>query len=125
MLHLIFMLNTMKILMKNISNLKLVLVQKYQNTNKKLGKGHTPYCSEEVFITSRIKDRIPWTYVISDINGEETDAIFYECELRKTNQGKFRIEKVIKGKGNKLYVKLKGYDNPFNSWIDKKDIVEK
>ena len=36
---------------------------------------------------------------------------------------KFRIEKVIKGKGDKLYVKWKGYDNSFNSWIDKKDLV--
>ena len=35
----------------------------------------------------------------------------------------FRIEKIIKGKGNKLYVKWKGYDNSFNSWIDKKDLV--
>ena len=50
---------------------------------------------------------------------------FYELELRKQNQGKIRIEKVIKGKGNKLYVKWKGYDNSFNSWIDKKDIAEK
>ena len=36
---------------------------------------------------------------------------------------KKRIEKVIKRNGNKLYVKLKGYDNSFNSCINKKDIV--
>ena len=48
---------------------------------------------------------------------------FYEKELQKTNQQEFRIEKVIKRKGNKLYVKWKGYDNSFNSWIDKKDLV--
>ena len=39
---------------------------------------------------------------------------------KKTNQKTFRIEKIIKRKGNKLYVKWKGYDNLFNSWIDKK-----
>ena len=44
-------------------------------------------------------------------------------ELQKTSQEKFRIEKVIKRKGDKLHVKWKGYDNSFNSWIDKKDIV--
>ena len=44
-----------------------------------------------------------------------------EEELKKTNQEEFRIEKVIK-KGKKLYVKWKGYDNSFNSWINKKDI---
>ena len=48
---------------------------------------------------------------------------FYEKELQKTNQQEFRIEKVLKRKGDKLYVKWKGYDNSFNSWIDKKDIV--
>ena len=35
----------------------------------------------------------------------------------------FRIEKVLKGKGDKLYFKWKGYDNSFNSWINKKDIL--
>ena len=48
---------------------------------------------------------------------------FYEKELQKTDQKKFRIEKVIKKKGNKLYVKWKGYNNSFNCWIDKKDII--
>ena len=38
---------------------------------------------------------------------------------QKTNQKEFRIEKIIK-KGDKLYVKWKGYDNSFNSWINKK-----
>ena len=46
--------------------------------------------------------------------------MFYEKELQKTNQEEFRVEKVIKRKGNKLYVKWKGYDSSFNSWIDKK-----
>ena len=57
--------------------------------------------------------------------GKKLMEFFYKLELRKQNQGKIRIEKVIKGKGNKLYVIWKGYDNSFNSWIDKKDIVEK
>ena len=43
--------------------------------------------------------------------------------MKKTNQKEFRIEKVLKKKGDKLYVKWKNYDNSFNSWIDKKDIV--
>ena len=44
-------------------------------------------------------------------------------EKKKSNQEEFRIEKLIKRKGNKLYVKWKGYDNSFSSWIVKKDIV--
>ena len=62
-------------------------------------------------------------HVISDLNGEEIIGTFYEKELQKTNQKEIRIEKVIKRKGDKLYVKWKGYDNRFNSWIDKKDLV--
>ena len=48
---------------------------------------------------------------------------FMKKKLQKTNQKEFRIEKVIKRKGNKLYVKSKSYDNSLNSWIDKKDLV--
>ena len=49
--------------------------------------------------------------------------MFCEKELQNSNQKQFRIEKVIKGKGNKLYVKWKGHNDSFNSWIDKKDVV--
>ena len=63
---------------------------------------------------------MPWTHVISDLNRKEIIETFYEKELQKTNQKRFRVEKVIKRKGDKLYVKWKGYDNFFNSWIDKK-----
>ena len=45
---------------------------------------------------------------------------FYENELQKINQKEFRVEKEIKRKSNKLYVKWKGYDSSFNSWINKK-----
>ena len=42
--------------------------------------------------------------MISDLNGEEITGSFYETELQKTSQEKFRIEKVLKRKDNKLYV---------------------
>ena len=57
------------------------------------------------------------------MNGEEITGSFYEKELQKTNQKELRTEKVLKRKGDKLYVKWKGYDNRFNSWIDKKDLL--
>ena len=61
--------------------------------------------------------------MISDLNGERITGSFYEKESeKKTNQKEFRIEKVIKRKGDKLYVKWKGNDNSFNSWTDKKDL---
>ena len=94
-----------------------VRISKYKNI---FAKGYTPNWSEEVFVVSKIKNTVPWTYVINDLNGEEIIGTFYEKELQKTNQKEFRIEKVIKRKGDKLYVKWKDYDNSFNSWIDKR-----
>ena len=97
-----------------------VRISKYKNI---FPKGYTANWSEEVFVISKIKNTIPWTYVISDLSGTEITGIFYEKELQKTNQKEFRTEKVIKRKGDKLFVKWKGYDNSFNSWIDKNDVV--
>ena len=72
-----------------------VRISKYKNI---FAKGYMPNWSEEVFISSKIKNTIPWTYVINDLNGEEIIGI------------------------DILYVKWKGYDNSFNSWINKKDL---
>ena len=63
---------------------------------------------EEVFVVSKIKNTVSWTYVISDLNGEEITGSFYEKELQNTNQEKFRIGKVLKRKGDKLHVNGKG-----------------
>ena len=69
-----------------------------------------------------VKNTVPWAYVVSYLNVERIIGTFYGKELQKTNQREFRIEKVIKKKGDKLYVKWKLYDDSFNSWIDKKDV---
>ena len=97
-----------------------VRISKYKNI---FAKGYTPNWSEEVFVISKIKNTVPWTYVINDLNGEEIIGTFYEKELQKTNQKEFRIEKVIKRKRDQIYFKWKGYDNSFNSWTDKKDLL--
>ena len=98
----------------------IVRISKYKNI---FGKDYVYNWPEEVFVIKKVKNTVPWTYVISDLKGEEIVGTFYEKELQKTNQKEFRVEKVIKRKGDKLYVKWKGYDSSFNSWIDKKDIV--
>ena len=89
-----------------------VRISKYKNI---FAKGYAPNWSEEVFVVSEIKYTVPWTYVVSDLNGEEITGSFYEKELQKASQKEFRIEKVLKRKGDKLYVKWKGYNNSFNS----------
>ena len=72
-----------------------VRISKYKNI---FPKQYTPNWSEEVFISSKIKNTVPWTYVINDLNGEEIIGTFYENELQKTNQKEFRMEKVLKKK---------------------------
>ena len=64
-----------------------------------------------------MKNTVPWTYIINDLNGEEIIGIFI-----KTNQKEFRIEKIIKRKDDQLYVKEKKYDNSFNSCFNEKDL---
>ena len=93
-----------------------VRISKYKNI---FAKEYTQNWSEEVFIITKIKDTVPRTCMISDLNGEPIAGSFYEKELQNPRQEKFRIEKVMKRK-DKLYVKLKGDNNSFNSWINKK-----
>ena len=95
-------------------------ISKYKNI---FAKGYTQNWSGEVSAVSKIKDAVPWIYVMSDLNGEPITRRFSEKELQKSSQEKFRIEKVLKRKGDKLNVKWKGYDDLFNGWVHKKDLV--
>ena len=79
-----------------------VKISKYKNIS---AKDYTPNWSEEIFVVKKIKNTVPWTYVISDLGGEEIVDSFYEKELQKTDQKEFRIEKVIRKNVDKLYVK--------------------
>ena len=68
----------------------------------------------------RFKNTVLWTYASENLSAKKIVGTFYERELKNNYQNRFMIEKVIKN-ADKLYVKGKGYDNSFNSWIDKKD----
>ena len=60
-----------------------VRTSKYKNI---FAKGYTPNWSEEVFVIKKVKNTVPWTYVINDLNGDEIIGKFYEKELQKANQ---------------------------------------
>ena len=81
-----------------------VRISKYKNI---FAKGYTPNQSEDVFVMKKVKNTVPWTYIINDLNGKEIVGTLYE----KTNQQEFRIEKVIKKKVDKVYVKWKDYNS--------------
>ena len=98
-----------------------VRISKYKNIFAR--KGYISNCSKDTFVTEIVKNTVPWTYVISNLNGEVIPVTFYEKELqkkKKKNQKDFSVEKVTKRKGDKLYIKWKGYNNSFKSWIDLK-----
>ena len=97
------------------------IVEKYSNTYHTSIKMKLVDVKDNTYIG--FKKEVNDKNVLNDLNGEEIIGTFYENELQKINENEFRIEKVLKKKDDKLYVKWKGYDNSFNSWIDKKDII--
>ena len=97
-----------------------IRISKYKNV---FAKDYVRNWSEEFFVIKKVKkNTVLWTYLITDLKSEEISRTCYEKELQKIKEKVFWIEKVIKRKGDKLYVKWKGYNN---SWIDKRDIVLK
>ena len=55
-------------------------ISKYK---KIFAKGYIPNWSEEVFVIKKVKNTVPWTYVINDLNGEEIIGTFYEKKTTK------------------------------------------
>ena len=104
---------------------KFSVGDKVRITKKKktFEKGYTPRWTEEVFEVSEIQYTNPPTYKIKDWNNEKIVGSFYEPEMQKTHQFTFRIEKVLRKRGNKVLVKWLGYPDSFNSWINAKDVI--
>ena len=111
------MLTLIKKLMKTFLNLKLMILSEFQNIF--LQKAMFQIGLRKFLWLKKLKI-LCRGHVINDFNAEEIVGTFYKKELQKTNQKLFRIEKVIRRKDHKLYIKRKGYDSSFNNWIDKK-----
>lgn len=124
--------HTKKLLSTVYSNIKIaapakykindyVRISKYKNL---FAKGYTPNWTTEIFQIARIQRTNPVTYLLRDINGEDIKGGFYEHELLLTKQHNvYLVEKVLRKKGAKVYVKWLGMDKSHNSWIDKKNIL--
>ena len=82
----------------------------FQNPKTFLLKDTSKIGVKKFLLLAKLK-AVSQTYVIGDLNGEPIAGSFYEKELQKTSQEKFRIKNVIKRKGDKLYVKWKRYDS--------------
>ena len=87
-------------------------------------KGYTPNWSTEVFEITAVQRTRPVTYILRDSAGEPISGGFYEHELHSVaNPNVYLIEKIIRRKGNQVYVKWLGFDSSKNSWIQVKDIL--
>lgn len=93
-------------------------------TKSVFAKGYTPNWTTEIFKIVKIQITNPVTYKLEDMTGQPIEGGFYEQELQLTKHSDiYLVEKVLRKKGNKVYVKWLGLDKKHNSWINKSDIV--
>ena len=85
-------------------------------------RGYTPNWTEEVFVVHDVQRTTPVTYRVHDLMDEPIDGTFYEQQLQKTSQTKFRIDKVLRKRRGQALVKWKGYPDKFNSWVPVHDL---
>ncbi|KMQ83260.1 hypothetical protein RF55_20499 [Lasius niger] len=87
-------------------------------------KGYTPNWTTEVFKIVKVQKTNPATYVLEDSRGNPIAGGFYEYELHHVaNPDVYLMEKVIRKKGDEVYVKWLGLDKSHNSWIHKNNIL--
>lgn len=98
-----------------------VRISKYRSAFE---KGYTPNWSNEIFTISKITYTDPITYLLTDSQGQDIKGCFYTEELLKVKHPDvYLVEKVLKRKGDKVYVKWLGFDSSKNSWISKDNIA--
>ncbi|XP_071055718.1 uncharacterized protein [Onthophagus taurus] len=97
-----------------------VRISKYKHV---FDKGYLPNWTAELFKIVKVKITDPISYLLEDVRGQPIKGAFYDFELQRTAQPNvYLVEKVLKRKKDKLYVKRLGFDSSHNSWISNKDI---
>ena len=86
-------------------------------------KGYPPNWGTEIFTIVKVQKTKPVTYKLKDYQDQHLDGAFYEFELIKVKyHDVYLVEKIVKRKGNKVYVKWLGFDSTHNKWEDKNNI---
>lgn len=97
-----------------------VRINKYKHVFE---KGYTPNWTTEIFTVVEVVPTRPFTYKLKDYQNQPIAGGFYEQEMtRVANPDIYLVEKVLRKRGNQLYVKWLGFDNSHNSWINKNQI---
>lgn len=87
-------------------------------------EGYTPNWTTEIFKIRKIQYTNPVTYLLSDFEGKDIQGSIYEEELQSAkNPNVYLVEKILRKKNNKVFVKWLGFDNSHNSWIAVKDVL--
>lgn len=98
-----------------------VRISKYREAFE---KGYTPNWSNEIFKVAKVRQTNPRVYLLTDHSGQEIHGTFYNQELLKVQYPDiFLVEKILRKKGDKLFVKWLGFSNAHNSWIDKSEFT--
>lgn len=87
-------------------------------------KGYTPNWSAEIFKIKKVIPVYPTTYILEDYQGNIIQGKFYELELAPVkNPDVYLVEKIVKKRGNRVFVKWLGFSTKHNSWINIKDVL--
>lgn len=88
-------------------------------------KGYTPNWSNELFKIVKVQRTKPTTYLLKDYLDQPVLGAFYEQELQKTKVDEiYLVEKILKRRGDQLFVKFLGFDNKHNAWINKNEVTK-
>jgi len=95
-----------------------------QRIKGKFRRGYNERARQEIFKIHRIKTNMKRPLIeLTDYSGNELiKGRFYQSELVKVGGNIFRVEKVLKKRKlrgrEQLFVKWKGFNDTYNSWID-------
>ena len=107
-----------------VSKLKVgdvVRISKYKN---QFAKGYTPNWSTELFTVVKVNLTSPITYILEDMRHERILGSFYKEELQKAKYSDvYLMEKILRRKGNKMYVRWLGLDKSHDQWVDKSQVL--
>ncbi|XP_077277712.1 uncharacterized protein LOC143905919 [Temnothorax americanus] len=86
--------------------------------------GYTPNWTTEVFKIVKVQRTNPVTYLLEDYRGKSVAEVFYEQDLhRATYPDVYIVDKVLRRRGDEVYVKWLGFDGSHNSWIPKDNVI--
>lgn len=116
--------NTIKIVDTRKKKFKVGDIVRISKQKHQFEKGYTPNWTTELFTIHKVQPTNPVTYLLNDYQQQPVAGAFYTEELQKTKHPNiYLVERILRRKGNKVFVKWLGYDNSHNAWIHKSNVL--